>query len=201
MPRPRQDLKDKKFHHLTMLQPARSGGAGVGMFWLAQCDCGTIKEVRGSDVSAGRIKTCGKCEYHSNIMETRPPKPASKEQGERAHLRRYIASALKRKISWLLTPEQFSDIIKQDCTYCGAAPRAYKSRHPHRRRGIITTLMNGVDRVDSGQGYTLANTVPCCSVCNKMKMSLPAQVFIDQCAAITKRMTEAAILLAQTKDS
>ena len=191
MPRPRQDLKDKKFHHLTMLQVSRSGGAGVGMFWLAQCDCGTIKEVRGSDVSAGRIKTCGTCEYHLNIMQTRPPKPTTREQGIRSQLRRYISSALKRKISWLLTPEQFYEITAQDCTYCGAKPRAYKSRNPTRRRGIITTLMNGIDRVDSREGYTLANTVPCCSVCNRMKMSMHASDFISQCQKITHRMAEA----------
>jgi len=196
---PRRDLKDKKYHHLTMLRPSRSGGAGVGMFWLAQCDCGVIKEIRGSDVAAGRIKTCGKCEYHSAILETRPVKETKKDVGARLQLRRYISSALKRKISWLLTPEQFNEIIAQDCTYCGASPRGYRSQAKNRRRGNITTLMNGIDRVSSTEGYTLANTVPCCSTCNRMKMAMDADVFINQCRKITERMNEAQKLLDETK--
>jgi hypothetical protein len=191
MTMPRRDLKDKKYHHLTMLRPSRSGGAGVGMFWLAQCDCGTIKEIRGSDVAAGRIKTCGKCEYHSAVLETRVTKETKKEAGVRIQLRRYITSALKRKISWLLTPEQFLEIIAQDCTYCGAPPRNYRSQAKNRRRGNITTSMNGVDRVSSTEGYTLANTVPCCSICNRMKMAMDADIFINQCRKITERMAEA----------
>lgn len=199
MPRKFRDLKDQKYHHLTMLHRSRSGGAGVGTFWLAQCDCGSIKEVRGSDVAAGRIKTCGKCEFHSAILHTRPPAPAPREKGIRAHLRRYIESALKRGISWLLTPEQFAEITEQQCTYCGAEPRAYRSRNPSRRRGIMITYMNGIDRVDSSQGYTLANTVPCCSVCNRMKMAMNADIFIDQCRKIATRMAEAQKMLDEQK--
>lgn len=199
MPAHRRNLKDQKFHHLTMLEGVRSGGAGKGMYWLAQCDCGNIKEVRGADVASGRIKTCGSCEYHKNIMAIKPPRPHPREAGIRAQLRRYIASALKRKISWLLTPEQFSEITSQDCTYCGAHPRAYKSRALSRRKGYVITHMNGVDRIDSSGPYTLANTVPCCSVCNKMKMSLEARFFIEHCTKIAQRMAQAQMLLDETK--
>lgn len=195
MPASRRDHKNKKYYHLTMLEVVRSGGAGKGMYWLAQCDCGNLKEVRGSDVASGRIKTCGNCEHHSAIMASRAPKETRKDAGIRAQLARYINSALKRKISWLLTPEQFREIISQDCTYCGAPPREYRSQARHRRRGNITTLMNGIDRVASDQAYTLANTVPCCSVCNKMKMAMNADFFIAQCRLIAKRMDEAQKML------
>jgi hypothetical protein len=59
--------------------------------------------------------------------------------------------------------------------------------------------MNGVDRIDSSGPYTLANTVPCCSVCNKMKMSLEARFFIEHCTKIATRMAQAQMLLDETK--
>lgn len=199
MPARRRNLKGQKFHHLTMIEGVRSGGAGKGMYWLAQCDCGNMKEVRGADVASGRIKTCGSCEHHKNIMAIKPPRPTPREAGIRSQLRRYIASALKRKISWLLTPEQFSEITAQDCTYCGAAPRAYRSRSPYRRRGILTTFMNGIDRIDSKGPYSMANTVPCCSVCNKMKMTLDALFFVEHCTKISRRMSEAKKMLDESR--
>ena len=39
--------------------------------------------------------------------------------------------------------------------------------------------MNGIDRVDSSKGYTLDNCVPCCSICNTMKLNYTLQEFSD----------------------
>ena len=38
--------------------------------------------------------------------------------------------------------------------------------------------VNGIDRIDSTLGYTSANTVPCCSLCNSMKSTLSPDNFI-----------------------
>jgi len=198
MARKAVDHKDKKYHHITLLRPTRSGGAGVGVMWLGQCDCGKMKEYRATDVAHGRVKSCGSCEHHSALLKGRPPKNSTREAGLRAHLRRYINSALKRGIPWHLSPEQFAAITEQECTYCGAAPRGYKARVLGRRRRTTTTIMNGIDRVDSKKGYTQDNVVPCCSVCNRMKMALDVVDFIDQCEKITKRMQQARNLLDST---
>lgn len=200
MPRKTLDLKDKKFHHITLLRPTRSGGAGVGRVWLGQCDCGRLKEYRATDVANGRVKSCGKCENHLALLKGRPPKTSSREAGLRAHLRRYINSALKRKIPWHLSPEQFAEITEQECTYCGALPRGYKARIHAKRRRTSTTIMNGIDRVNSQKGYTPDNVVPCCSVCNRMKMALEVDVFISQCKKITERMEAAKNLLTNNPE-
>lgn len=49
------------------------------------------------------------------------------------------------------------------CYYCGDRSR------------------QGVDRIDSNRcpGYTYSNTVPCCTLCNKMKHVLPKSLFLD----------------------
>lgn len=57
-------------------------------------------------------------------------------------------SANKRGISVELTLEQYRDLVKGICYYCGRA-----------------LLGNGpeIDRQDHNKGYTLDNCVPCCS--------------------------------------
>ncbi len=52
------------------------------------------------------------------------------------------------------------------CHFCGYAPAPGE-------------LVNGLDRVDSDAGYTDANTVPCCTVCNATKGPLHVDVFVD----------------------
>lgn len=37
---------------------------------------------------------------------------------------------------------------------------------------------NGIDRVDSDGDYTIDNCVPCCKICNRMKVDTPVADFI-----------------------
>ena len=204
----RKNHKDKKYNHLTMLYPIRSGGRGRGVYWLAQCDCGRLKEVRGSDAANGTTKTCGGCEHHKALMQNNALDTALKATGKfsriaglRAQLRRYIKSALDRQIVWALSPEEFLQIVEQDCTYCGEPPRVYKAKQFGKRGRTVKALMNGIDRIDSKQGYRMENVVPCCSVCNRMKMATDANVFIDRCIRVAERALTARAEFATIKSS
>jgi hypothetical protein len=76
----------------------------------------------------------------------------------------YKDAAYVRKLSFDLTLDLFVDWHgKTDCFYC--------SLH-------ISTI--GIDRIDSDKGYTIDNIVPCCKVCNKMKMDLSVAEFKKQ---------------------
>jgi hypothetical protein len=46
-------------------------------------------------------------------------------------------------------------------------------------------LRNGVDRVDSGRGYTVDNCVPCCKFCNLMKRNYTPEFFLAHTSKIT----------------
>lgn len=37
--------------------------------------------------------------------------------------------------------------------------------------------LNGIDRVNSKEGYTEENSVPCCSTCNKAKLDMSFEDF------------------------
>lgn len=41
-------------------------------------------------------------------------------------------------------------------------------------------VYNGIDRIDSSHGYTKDNIVTCCKICNKMKMDMSLDNFIEQ---------------------
>lgn len=188
----RRDHKGQKYYHLTLLYPTRSGGSGKGIYWMAKCDCGKIKEVRGSDAAGGKIKSCGECRYHTEMLSEAATAGAKLRGWTKAmklqHLR-YIKSAVKRGIEWRLSPEEFLKLVKKDCTYCDAPPRVYEGRFTKKGK-LIKTTMNGIDRVDSSLGYVSGNVTPCCSTCNKMKMAMDKSQFIVHILKIAKAFLE-----------
>lgn len=86
---------------------------------------------------------------------------------------KYSYNARKRGYIFDLSEEQFCALINMECHYDGSS-------------GFI-----GVDRKDNLIGYTIENCVPCCSICNRMKGTIPYDEFIETCSKISKmRATE-----------
>lgn len=82
----------------------------------------------------------------------------------------YRAGAEKRGLVFELTIEHFEQLFwKKPCGYCG---------EPHQTAGV--------DRVDNSLGYTLANVVPCCGVCNFMKLQMSRTEFLAKCEQIVR---------------
>ncbi len=79
----------------------------------------------------------------------------------------------KRKWFEIMEEDHAKALFKMPCCYC----RGFEEH----------TNVNGIDRVDSNRGYTKENTVPCCSVCNRMKMDSTLDSFIERCTLISKR--------------
>lgn len=73
----------------------------------------------------------------------------------------YRYRANRKGINFPLTYERFSEFWQLECTYCG---------------DIIKTI--GIDRVDSKKGYEEGNMVPCCGMCNRMKLASTPEEFI-----------------------
>jgi hypothetical protein len=73
--------------------------------------------------------------------------------------------AKKRSMPFLISEVHYlSELAHAPCHYCGS-----------------TNTKHWVDRYhnDHSIGYTKENTVPCCELCNKMKVSLEPQVFLS----------------------
>lgn len=67
----------------------------------------------------------------------------------------YKSVAVKRNLTFDLTKDEFTAVCARECTYCGKQP---SDAHT-----------NGIDRLDSSQGYTHGNVTACCGECNRMK--------------------------------
>jgi hypothetical protein len=52
------DLTGKTFHRLTVQNRVASKRRGAAR-WLCRCACGTLREVDGIDLSAGKVMSCG----------------------------------------------------------------------------------------------------------------------------------------------
>lgn len=80
----------------------------------------------------------------------------------------YKRNAKKRNIPWELSYAEFKELVECSCHYCG----------------IIATPYNGIDRLDSTKGYSYDNCVPCCIICNQMKLDYSKEFFLSQCKRI-----------------
>lgn len=153
-------------------------------YFLCACDCGNEKIICGRAVTSGNTKSCG-CSY----IESRKKNSISfikPDTGFNCLFSNYKRSAIVRKKTFNLSKEEFKKLTKQDCYYCGD-PLSYIKTS----RSISTPLdrgyvFNGIDRVDSSIGYELSNCITCCGICNKMKMVLGQEVFLNKIKQIYK---------------
>lgn len=100
----------------------------------------------------GHSNTCKECENASLSVR----------------LKNYKRNAKNRNLNFNLTKEEFDKITSQPCYYCGDLGAISPSGFRY----------NGIDRKDSSQGYNLDNIVPCCKVCNLMKLDISEKDFL-----------------------
>lgn len=90
---------------------------------------------------------------------------------------RYKKNASNRHIEWNLSDNDFNKLVNEPCHYCGALPNEIKSMQRYNKTNTPFKV-NGIDRKDSKLGYTVENCVPCCPICNQMKMDLDYTDFL-----------------------
>jgi hypothetical protein len=83
----------------------------------------------------------------------------------------YLKRANKKGIPMTLSINDFEEICKKECVFCG------------------TNLKIGIDRIDSSKGYTIDNTQPACGTCNIMKFTLSTDDFITHIGKIHSFVT------------
>ena len=81
----------------------------------------------------------------------------------------YQRNAKQKNRNFDLSEDDFTEITKQSCIYCGEYSDTYNGE-----------LFNGIDRIDSNLGYSMDNCVPCCATCNRMKMDMNVNDWIGK---------------------
>lgn len=100
-------------------------------------------------------------------------------QAQKAHYQVYVSGAIVRDIDFELTADELIRLAKQQCHYCGTPPqpRVYGSKK-------YVEELNGIDRLDSTSGYTVENSVPACSVCNRIKLKMTPADYVEHAKRI-----------------
>ena len=133
------------------------------LFYKVKClKCGSELIMRKDSILGASDKGCIKCKGNNKI-----PNSNSIKNILFGH---YKSMAIYRGLHWDLTKEQFNNLISENCYYCGNTPKEQQSLKRYNKTGI-PVLTNGVDRIDSNKGYSIDNCVPCCTICNRMKLN------------------------------
>ena len=96
---------------------------------------------------------------HNNYIRTAP----------RAKFNAYKAGAKQRKLPFSLSFTEFLAFWQNPCYYC---------------KDAIAVI--GIDRINNTLGYSLNNIVPCCRICNRMKLKMTQKAFITHCEKIVR---------------
>jgi hypothetical protein len=152
------------YGRLLVLKRATTRRRNNSAMWECLCDCGEVVDIAGTSLRAGSYKSCGHLlaaeEMCANIIFSR----------YKQNHRRLGFSAKS------LAPQgQVNSFIRDNCHYCGCPPnQLLTNRYKKEKRQMP---YNGLDRLDSNQGYTKNNIVPCCGDCNHAKMDLSLDHF------------------------
>ena len=190
---------DKKYGMLSAIRPIgyKQYGKSKKYFFLWKCDCGNEKEYPVREVLSGKCKSCRCLSYRHNPRgwtKSRNPQMSSWKM----LFKRYRSSAKHRDISFSIDINSFIEICSQNCWYCGSEPKKFnKWNEPNiRKKGRLftdsereeyTILANGIDRINSTIGYWEPNIRPCCKNCNRAKMDLTEENFLNLIQKIYER--------------
>ena len=118
-------------------------------------------------------KRCSHCNENQQNQDTKRIRERNYKNetfnNKERYYKEYINNALRREYEFTLNFDEFSAIVDKECFYC------------HHN---IDNETNGIDRVDNTKGYTKENTVPCCEMCNRMKMAYHPLFFLEKCKII-----------------
>jgi len=156
-------LTDRRFTHCVAKE--RIGFKDGTAIWNCLCDCGREFPARGNALVYRSIKSCG-CRRGNPLQNG----IAMRNQ----LLKSYKIAAQNRELVWGLSEAEFNVLTKGSCHYCGVPPSSVKRSKTHRGEYIY----NGIDRMDSDQGYIPDNVVSCCHVCNFAKRDTPYTDFL-----------------------
>ncbi len=146
--------------------------------FLCKCQCGNEKIVDAGNLKKN-VKSCG-CLASENA-KLQGHKQRTIEGFLNNYWGEYRRQARNRVRDFELSLDEFRVLVTSNCHYCGQHPILRKTKNVV---GIPIPI-NGIDRVDSSIGYLISNVVPCCEVCNKMKLNYDSNEFINKCIQVT----------------
>lgn len=182
------DISGQRFGSL-IVQTLAGSDTDHGTLWNCICDCSKECLVRGNSLRRGRTKSCG-CMSGTFASAALSKEPGLSNVNQLYNT--YKNQARRREYEWKLSLEEFREIIKENCYYCGIEP-LQKIIVPN-ISGERVLLYNGIDRVNNTIGYTMDNIVPACGTCNIAKKKLSLEEFVKWIERVYKNLSERKIV-------
>jgi hypothetical protein len=176
------ELAGKKFNKVYVIEEILARRYGK-VYWKCKCDCGNIFASPGSALVSGLTKSCG-CYSHELMAGYKRKAPG--EASFNNTWWSYQRSAKYRGLEFNLSREEFRTITQKKCHFCNKEPSQWNKKG----NTFGFYVHNGIDRMDNNKGYTIDNCVPCCARCNRMKMDMTYDEFIEQMKAILKHLNQ-----------
>lgn len=170
-----KDLTGIKFGKLTVsgrfgtTKSVHQNKVSCRAIWLCVCDCGKAVELTSYSLTSGKSTKCKECAYAE-----RPQSTKRKTDKERL----FFLKVKRRGKEINITAEEYYDIAKNNCYYCGAEPKPFKL-YTGKFSKSSELIVNGVDRVDNSGAYEANNCVAACKHCNTAKMEQTKDEFLS----------------------
>lgn len=132
--------------------------------------CGNEKQHRASRYRAQPPSTCKKCAH------TERKKLSDIDLTVNSVFRFYKGGAKARGIDFTLTEQDLKELVFSPCFYCGSPPLSYFTTNRLVKHKLP---YQGIDRQDNNCGYTVANVVACCKICNYAKRKMTTKEFVE----------------------
>lgn len=161
----------ERFGRLTVLRVV----SGRKHHYICKCDCGNEIVARKYSLFNGLIKSC-KCLHKEAIRLQKGAASFNKLYSQ------YKKDAIRRRLLFELSKEEFNKLTSSNCYYCGKSPstvtKQIKVSEKGKRHGFFGNyIYNGIDRKDSKKGYAVDNCMPCCNKCNFIKQLMSIDEF------------------------
>jgi hypothetical protein len=173
-----KDRTGQKYNLLTFIKSTdkKIGKNKKKWVWELLCDCGNTTYALSESVVSGNTTSCGCAQAQKRI-----------DQGLRN--RKYNPMISSARAVWQRSYKDcdfdtFLSLSQEKCYYCGRDPHRTFNMASQRKRSIEQIkngnfTYNGLDRVDSNKGHTPDNIVPCCTDCNKAKLTMTKEDFLS----------------------
>lgn len=147
-------------------------GSGKLMNYWYECTCSCGKVIRRlrKAILAKEVTSCGCLKGQNNKDRARAKRDIS-DSGLLLHNTLYGKNknqAKTRNLEFSLPRDYHDFLVTSNCHYCGIEPS--NTLKKYWMDGELK--YQGIDRKDNGIGYTEENTVACCIICNRGKLTL-----------------------------
>lgn len=92
------------------------------------------------------------------------------------------SNAKSRGLEMALSLDEFGDIVKRPCFWCGS-PSSIEVKRPK----VEVQWFNGIDRLHNHKGYTKENSVPCCVGCNSLRGPMKLETWVSFITGVVLR--------------